>query len=297
MFSLVLAGLERDTQTKYLNGARQYFQWYYVEYGELCEHTFSIEPVVYYTLDMFEAGYGVGKVVNTLQGLEAITIMLGIFKRWTKDPVMSLVLGRWSRGDKKRKNNRHFISREQFLYLLDHPPLGVDPECWKLFCSISWVFALRHSEMRAVQPKHLEYVPSYGKEGPTFSCFVANPKTAKGQNQTVYMPLSTIPQDIIPLLHSFVDANHSIVWNWNSIIPKKLVNPCLRDALRLDNPECLVHHSFRHGRACDLFHVCGYKLLSELMQAGRWRSKGAALVYIHAKVNWEAPDSKMPDVE
>lgn len=288
-----MAGLEPETQRRYLNSARGYLVWFIVEKGSLRPECLQVESILFWMLDVFEAGFGAGTVRHALAGLEVFSILLGVYSRWTKHPVISLALGRWDREGKKHKTNRHYISRQQAIFLLKKPPPGVDTMCWQIFLAVSWIFALRHSEMRSAQPCDFQYIENYGKEGKTFSCFVRNPKTAKGQNQTVYVPLSTIPKQLAKILVAFMRSNHRVHWEWNVIVPRVLVNPALRAGLKLSPPEALVHHSLRHGRACDLYHNCGYKILGDLMQIGRWRSKGAVLCYVHAKVNWEAPTEEL----
>lgn len=282
---MLLAGLEEATRTRYLSQAREYLCWYKEEKGKLDSYLFSVESLLFYMSDLYEAGCSSDGVRKMLAGLEVISILFGVYVRHSKDPILSLALSRWDRAGKKRKVHRHYISRQQLQVIIQQPPVGVDKTCWEIFCCVSWVFLLRHSEMRAVQPKHLQFLPRYGKQGPAFSCFVVNPKTAKGQNQTVYLPLDTVPSFAIKVIRAFI-ASES-VWNWNSVVPRSVVNDSLRSSLVMVRPFSLCHHSFRHGRACDLYHECGYKILSDLMEKGRWRSKGAVQVYVHSKLNNE----------
>lgn len=287
------AGLESSTINRYANHVQQFLKWCILE-DIPSKDVLSVESILNYMSDIYSAGYGVGKASHLLYGLDWLSGVAKQYVVWSEHPYLRKARSRWSRGDKKAKCTRHYLSRQEMLFLLKQPvPKGQDPEAWYMFLCISWAFLLRRSEVVSMLPGDVILVTRDGAR--CYQVYVRNPKTAKGQQQTVYIPVDTVPKE----MHKFLNwwarvGNKPSEWDtWDLLVDQSKVIPWLRSCLPDVKPASLCHHSCRHGRATDLFHCCGFAIGGDsfsnkcLTTVGRWRSKAACMCYLHSKVNWK----------
>lgn len=286
---MLLASLGKSTKGRYLNPVWTYLKWCQME--NVGGNIFSLSNVLLYLPDLYDSGAGVGQCHNFIYGLEIVSAFFNKPYAWSEDMFIKRVKSRWAREAGQKKNSRYFLSRNELRTIIgSQPPRGQDPKIWKIFWAVSWAFLLRRSEVLGLQPGDIYRNKKFGiHHEDVFAVYVRNPKTAKGSYQNVYFPRVCIPSFLLPILDELV-LNSS----WTKLIAKldqSLVIPWLRSVILVKDKTTLVHHSCRHGRACDLLHQCGYSIGSSTKQSkdsmtlGRWRSKGAALVYLHSKVN------------
>lgn len=285
---MLLASLGKTTKGRYLNPVFAYFTWCKLE--QCCESVFSLSTVLEYLADLYDGGAAIGQCHNFIYGLEIVSAFYREPYAWTEDPFIKRVKSRWSRESGQRKVARYFLSRSEIHKIIKaEPPKGQNVEAWRTFWAVSWAFLLRRSEVLGLKPKDIYRNKCFGvHQEDVFAVYVRDPKTAKGSYQNVYFPRECVPSFLLPYLDKVAqETRHS----WTSQVNQQLVIPWLRSVIVTKNPESLVHHSCRHGRACDLLHNCGYaigatsKKSKDIMTLGRWRSRGAALVYLHSKIN------------
>lgn len=254
----------------------------------------TVTSIVNYLADIYVAGYGAGKAAHLCYGLDWLSGFVGQFQVWSTHPYIRLAKNRWARGDKKVKKTRHYLSRSEMSHLLSlRPPEGEQPDPWRMFLCLSWCFLLRRSEAVALLPGDVLSTTRAGER--CYQVYIRNPKTAKGQSQTIYVPRETVPDGMLKYLDWFVSgANNPKDWDpWDRLVTQSLVIPWLRKSLPAVKAHSLCHHSMRHGRATDLFHECGFAIGGDCFQnrglvtVGRWRSKAACHCYLHSKINWK----------
>lgn len=285
--------LQPETINRYCNHVRQFMKWCSLEKVST-NKVLTCETILFYMNDVYQAGFGVGKATHLLFGLDWLSGVVGQYTVWSEHPYLKKAKARWARGDKKSKKTRHYLSRSEMLYLLQQPPPdGEVIRAWRMFFCISWVFLLRRSEVVKMLPGDVTKRSRGGKL--CYEVYVRNPKTAKGQVQTVYIPVDTVPIPMREYLDWWASSGTCPdEWDpWDVLVTQKKVIPWLRSIFPKVKPASLCHHSCRHGRATDLFHNCSYAIGGDshgnkcLTTVGRWRSKAACMCYLHSKINWK----------
>lgn len=286
---MLLASLGQTTKGRYLSPVWDFFKWADLEN---CKgQVFQLRKVLLYLSDLYESGAGIGQVHNFIYGLEIASAYYNSPYAWTEDLFIKRVKSRWSREAGQNKQARYFLSRREILKIINaNPPPRQNARAWKAFWAVSWAFLLRRSEVIALLPGDIYRNPCFGIDRQdVFAVYIRNPKTAKGSYQNVYFPRACVPGPLLPILDKVASTKTGSL-GFSSLDQTQVI-PWLREVIPVKDSETLVHHSCRHGRACDLLHECGYSIgassknSKDIMTLGRWRSKGAALVYLHSKVN------------
>ena len=160
------------------------------------------------------------------------------------------------------------------------PPPGADSTLWAAFVWITWVFALRQSEAKGVQPKDLHYDPVNKR----WTCTVRFPKVntyKKIQDITVHR--RWVPKSAHLALKRFQSRSwkQGAEVDWENLYKRGQPTKHLQHTFApLLKEWTIVWHCFRHGRVTELRRVHGW---SEdfLQQFGRWRNRNSMLIYLH----------------